>query len=85
MIDYTALHRAIIYSIIIGMCGFITVLLNAMNHAPFNSRNMRSAYYHGCNYGFHKGAGKMQPDVCENMADVYKLTLDDLDKAMEKQ
>ena len=78
------LYRVIFYGIMVGLCITITTLLNIMNEAPFSSKNMRNAYFDGCNIGGSRPLTDEHVAYCSHIADSYKDTLDDLDKQMEK-
>jgi hypothetical protein len=53
-----------------------------MNGAPFKSSDMRDAWYHGCNYGSRPLTNESIAN-CSKYADLFKETLDDLDRQME--
>ena len=78
------LYRVVFYSIMAGLCGSILFLLSLMVEAPFSSRDMRSAYYAGCNIGFYGPLTDESIARCESIADMYKETLDDLDRQMSE-
>lgn len=77
------LYRVVFYGIIVGLCASIFFLLSLMNEAPFNSNDMRLAYLSGCNFG-SKPITEESLIKCVKTADMFKDTLDDLDKQMEK-
>ena len=78
------LYRVVFYSIMAGLCGSILFLLSLMKDAPFTSKNMRNAYYAGCNIGLHSPLTEESIVRCESIADMYKQTLDDLDRQMNE-
>lgn len=78
------LYRVIFYGIMAGLCGSILFLLNLMSDAPFSSKNMRSAYFDGCNIGLYAPLTEESVARCTAIADMYKETLDDLDRQMSE-
>lgn len=84
MMKHPILYRVVFYGIMIGLCVTVSVLLSIMNEAPFSSRDMRKAYFDGCNIGGSLPLSDEHVDRCSKIADTYKETLDDLDKQMEK-
>jgi len=78
------LYRVVFYSIMVGLCGSILFLIGLMKDAPFTSRNMRSAYFDGCNIGLHSPLTEESVTRCTDIADMYKETLDDLDRQMSE-
>ena len=77
-------YRVIFYGIMVGLCTSIMFLLSIMNEAPFSSKNMRDAYFDGCNIGGSLPLSDEHVQYCSDIANLYKDTLDDLDKQMEK-
>lgn len=78
------LYRVVFYSIIAGLCGSILYLQSLMKEAPYTSKHMRSAYFHGCNIGRHAPLTEESVARCETIADMYKESLDDLDRQMSE-
>lgn len=78
-------YRVVFYSIMAGLCGMIFFLLSLMVEAPFTSENMRSAYFHGCNIGLHASLTEESVVRCKQVADEFKVTLDDLDRQMNRE
>ena len=78
------LYRVVFYGIIVGLCLSIYFLLSKMNEAPFSSKNMRDSYFAGCNIGGPRPLTNKHVNFCNEIANSYKDTLDDLDKQMEK-
>ena len=76
------LYRVVFYSILAGLSGSTLFLTYKMLEAPFSSRNMRSAYYAGCNIEYHSPLTTNSIARCAEVADEYKNTLDDLDRQM---
>lgn len=77
------LYRVGFYSCFAILCSFILILLTLINDAPFKSSDMRLAYFHGCNFGSRPLTNESVRE-CSKTADMFKETLDDLDKQMEK-
>jgi len=80
--NHPVIYRVVFYGIMAGLCGSIFFLLSLMVEAPFSSKDMRSAYYAGCNIGLHSPLTNESIARCESIADMFKETLDDLDKQM---
>ncbi len=77
------LYRVVFYSCFTTLCVAVLTLLTLMNDAPFKSSDMRLAYFHGCNFGSRPLTNESVHE-CSRTADMFKETLDDLDKQMEK-
>lgn len=77
------LYRVGIYSCIGVLCLGILAMMHVMNEAPFKSLDMRDAYLAGCNFG-SRPVTEESFQECVKTADMFKETLDDLDKQMEK-
>jgi hypothetical protein len=80
--NHPIIYRVVFYGIMAGLCGFILFLLSLMVEAPFTSKNMRTAYFDGCNIGLHSSLTEESVARCAAIADMYKETLDDLDRQM---
>jgi hypothetical protein len=80
--NHPVIYRVVFYGIMAGLCGSILFLLNLMVEAPFSSKNMRNAYYDGCNIGLHSPLTTESVARCESIANMYKETLDNLDRQM---
>jgi hypothetical protein len=63
-------------TVILSLSGVIMYLTNQMQNRPFNSSNMREAYYHGCNIGLHAPLTNESVDRCEKIAEGFKEFLD---------
>lgn len=81
---HPVLYRVIMYTIMGALCLCIVFMLSLMNEAPFTSRNMRSAYFAGCNFGGLRPLTDDHAMYCEKYSNLYKETLDDIDRQMEK-
>lgn len=81
---HPALYRIIFYSCLFIPSIGLVFLLNLMNYAPFSSIDMRNAYYHGCNLA-SKPLTYEAVQKCEKSADLFKATLDYLDKQLGAQ
>lgn len=77
------LYRLVFYSAFLLLCAGILFLISLLNEAPFRSVNMRDSYYYGCGMGA-KPLTEEKIKMCSDAADLYKITLDDLDIQMEK-
>lgn len=77
------LYRLAMYSIIIGLCGSILILVDHLAGVPFKSSDMRDAYLYGCELG-SKPLDPLKVTKCVWSADTFKVTLDDLDVQIEK-
>lgn len=77
------LYRICLYSCFAVLCVGVLILISAMNEAPFSSSDMRLAYLSGCNFA-SKPLTDESITKCIGVADMFKETLDDLDKQMEK-
>lgn len=77
------LYRTAFYSIVVSLCGVVFYLLSLMNEAPFRSIDMQDAYRHGCNFG-SRPLTQEKIQKCNEISDLFKETLDDLDKQMEE-
>jgi hypothetical protein len=77
------LYRVAFYGILASLCASILLLLSLMGKAPFSSLDMRLAYLNGCNFA-SKPLTDESVKKCVAVADMFKETLDDLDKQMEK-
>jgi hypothetical protein len=80
--NHPVIYRVVFYGIMAGLCGSILFLLSLMVEAPFSSRDMRNAYYAGCNIGLHSPLTNESVARCESVADMFKESLDDLDRQM---
>jgi hypothetical protein len=78
------LYRLVFYSVLLSMGAAIIYLTSLMNYAPFKSSDMRDAFYDGCNFGGPRPLTDEHVVMCRGVADMYKETLDDLDKQMEE-
>lgn len=56
-----------------------------MDEAPFKSSDMRDAFFHGCNIGYHSAITDESVARCRRIADEFKITLDDLDRQMNNE
>lgn len=79
------LYRVGFYSCFIFLCASLMFLLHLLEGAPFKSSDMRDAYFHGCNIGFHAPLTDESVARCRKIADEFKITLDDLDKQMNHE
>ena len=78
------LYRVVFYGIMVGLCGSIMFLLSLMKDAPFTSKNMRCAYFAGCNIGLHSALTDESIARCSYIADMFKDGLDDMDRQMNE-
>ena len=79
------LYRIVFYACFASLCAAFIFLLHLMEGAPFKSSDMRDAYYHGCNVGYHAPITDESTARCKKIADDFKITLDDLDKQMNHE
>ena len=77
------LYRSVFYSVLLGLCLTIVFLLSLMNEAPFRSVDMRNSYMYGCQFGSRPLTNEKIAE-CLEVSDLYKETLDDLGRQMEK-
>lgn len=70
--------KIIMYLVIICLTAVIVFLTNQMQDRSFNSYNMRSAYFNGCNFGTIAGTRITTQTVtrCKTNADGFKEILD---------
>lgn len=73
--------RYIPIAIILILSVVIIHLTDQMQDRPYNSDDMRGAYYHGCNYGTVYGKPLNSESVkrCEKTADIFKNTIDTIE------
>lgn len=76
------LYRIGFYSCFAIVCGAVLFLISLINEAPFSSSDMRLAYLNGCNFA-SRPLDDIKITECIKVADMFKETLDDLDKQME--
>jgi len=77
------LYRTGMYSCFIVLIAGILFLIHAMNGAPFKSADMEEAYRNGCNFGA-RPLTEETIEECKRTSQMFRETLDDLDKQMEK-
>lgn len=64
------------------VCAAFLFSISLLKEAPFKSSDMRDAYLNGCNFGSRPITDQTFAK-CVETADMFKETLDDLDKQME--
>ena len=65
------LETKILLTICLALTAIIVYLTYLMVNTPFTSSNMRTAYFHGCNFGTSI-ISEESIDRCEQIADIYK-------------
>lgn len=69
--------KLILYVVVVLLSGCIVYLTSEMSDRPFNSANMRSAYFHGCNLGLHSPLTVESVARCNKVADLFKGAIDE--------
>lgn len=73
--------KLLLYSVILILSALIALLTNLMVDRPFNTSDMRNAYFAGCNIASRRIMTFKSILTCEEIADLYKETLE---KVMEQ-
>lgn len=68
--------KPILYIVIVLLSGCIVYLTSEMSDRPYNSANMRSSYFHGCNLGLHAPLTVESVARCNYAADHFKEAID---------
>lgn len=76
------LYRVVFYLALATLSMGFLFSLSLLKDAPFKSSDMRFAYQGGCNWASRPLTDE-KIESCEEMANTFEETLDDLDRQME--